>query len=165
MPGVATLVVASAAALAVGFAARRAQPEGGLPASGARLVIALLLAWIASGSVVGYLASLTVATVEGGLDLGVLATVRTGVLAAVTLLIAWGARHGRLREWAWLVYPLLVFIGLKMIAQDFRHSRPATLFIALALYGIALIVAPRLRRAGAPVVPGGAGPVRTAQNT
>jgi hypothetical protein len=34
-----------------------------------------------------------------------------------------------------------------MVAQDFKYSRPATLFIALALYGIALIVAPRLRRA------------------
>jgi hypothetical protein len=43
---------------------------------------------------------------------------------------------------------LLVLIGLKMVAQDFKHSRPATLFIALALYGIALIVAPRLRRTG-----------------
>jgi hypothetical protein len=33
-----------------------------------------------------------------------------------------------------------------MLAQDFKYSRPATLFIALALYGIALIIAPRLRR-------------------
>jgi len=39
-----------------------------------------------------------------------------------------------------------VIVGLKMVVQDFRDSRPATLFIALALYGIALIVAPRLRR-------------------
>ncbi len=48
-----------------------------------------------------------------------------------TLLIAWFGRD-RFREWAWLVYPLLVCIGLKMVAQDFKHSRPATLFIALA---------------------------------
>ena len=146
MPDAATVAVVVAAALAAWFAARRAQPEGGLPASVLRLVIAVVLAWAASGSVTGYLAFLTVGSVDGKLDLGALATVRTGVLAAVTLLIAWGARHDRLREWAWLVYPLLVFIGLKMIAQDFKHSRPATLFIALALYGIALIVAPRLRR-------------------
>ena len=165
MPGVATVAVASTAALAAWFAARRAQPEGGLPASGARLLIALVLAWVASGIVVGYLASLTVAAVDGRLDLGALATVRTGVLAAVTLLIAWGARYGRLREWAWLVYPLLVFIGLKMIAQDFKHSRPATLFIALALYGIALIVAPRLRRTGAPAAAAVADPAGAAQNT
>jgi hypothetical protein len=165
MPGVAGVAVAGAAGLAAWFAARRAQPEGGLPASGARLLIALVLVWVASGIVVGYLAFLTVATVDVRLDLGALATVRTGVLAAVTLLIAWGARHGRLREWAWLVYPLLVFIGLKMIAQDFKHSRPATLFIALALYGIALIVAPRLRRTGAPAAAAVADPAGAAQIT
>jgi hypothetical protein len=55
-------------------------------------------------------------------------------------------RHARFREWGWLVYPLLVGIGLKLVAQDFKHSRPATLFIALALFGAALIIAPRLRR-------------------
>jgi hypothetical protein len=78
----------------------------------------------------------------------VLATVRTGVLALATLLLAWIGRHDRYREWGWLVYPLLVGIGLKMVAQDFMHSRPTTLFIALALYGTALIVAPRLRSGG-----------------
>jgi hypothetical protein len=44
------------------------------------------------------------------------------------------------------VYPLLVVTGLKMLMQDFGASRPSTLFVALALYGLALIVAPRLRR-------------------
>jgi hypothetical protein len=73
---------------------------------------------------------------------------RTGVLAVAALLVAWASRQARFREWAWLVYPLLVVIGLKMVAQDFKFSRPATLFIALALYGAALIVAPRLRRGG-----------------
>jgi hypothetical protein len=85
-------------------------------------------------------------------NLGALATVRTGVLAAAVLLVAWTGRRARFREWAWLIYPLLVLIGLKMVAQDFKYSRPATLFIALALYGAALIVAPRLRRGGEKVV-------------
>jgi len=35
-----------------------------------------------------------------------------------------------------------------MVSQDLQVSRPATLFIAMALYGAALIVAPRLRRRG-----------------
>ena len=60
--------------------------------------------------------------------------------------MAWIGRHDGFREWAWLVYPLLVVTGLKMVAQDFMQSRPATMFVALALYGAALIVAPRLRR-------------------
>jgi hypothetical protein len=40
----------------------------------------------------------------------------------------------------------LVVTGLKFLFEDFRVSRPATLFVAFALYGLALIVAPRLRR-------------------
>ena len=71
---------------------------------------------------------------------------RTAVLSLATLMVAWMGRQARFREWGWLVYPLLVGIGLKLLTQDFKHSRPATLFIALAVYGLALIVAPRLRR-------------------
>jgi heme/copper-type cytochrome/quinol oxidase subunit 2 len=123
-----------------------------------RVVIVAALAWAAVGCITGFLAPVLAQSVDGIVDLGVLATLRTGVLAAATLLIAWGARHDRLREWAWLVYPMLVLIGLKMVAQDFKHSRPATLFIALALYGIALILAPRLRRGrGQSTLTGGPG--------
>jgi hypothetical protein len=111
-----------------------------------RVVIVVALVWLATGCATGFLAPLLAGAADGTVDLGVLATVRTGVLAAATLLVAGIARRERFREWAWLVYPLLVLVGLKMVAQDFKYSRPATLFIALAVYGIALIVAPRLRR-------------------
>jgi hypothetical protein len=49
-------------------------------------------------------------------------------------------------EGAWLVYPLLVLTGVKFILEDFRAGRPATLFVSFALYGLALIVGPRLCR-------------------
>ena len=143
----APFAVVVAAALATWLAAQRPHPAGGLPADALRVVIVVALAWTAAGCITGFVALVLAQSGDGTVDLGVLATVRTGVLAAATLLIAWGAHRDRLREWAWLVYPLLVLIGLKMVAQDFKHSRPATLFIALALYGIALILAPRLRRA------------------
>lgn len=145
-PTMATVMVTVATALAAWLVTRRAQPEGGAPASVLRVVIAVALILTAAGCGVGAVAPLLAGSAEGGVDLGVLATVRTCVLAILTLLVAWGARQERFREWAWLVYPLLVLVGLKMVAQDFKYSRPATLFIALALYGIALIVAPRLRR-------------------
>jgi hypothetical protein len=35
---------------------------------------------------------------------------------------------------------------LKILLQDISGSRPATLFLALGVYGCALILAPRLRR-------------------
>lgn len=143
--GVMALVV-FAAALSAYFAAGRPRPEGGVLGSGLRFVLALVLVWVASGWVMGYLGTLVAGKTEEVVDLGALATVRTGVLAAATLLVAAVARRERFQEWVWLVYPMLVFTGLKMVGQDFKHSRPATLFIALALFGVALIVAPRLRR-------------------
>jgi Ni/Fe-hydrogenase subunit HybB-like protein len=110
------------------------------------LMVVLVLVLSAGGTLVGYLAPALGRRPDGSIDPGMLATIRTGVLAIAALLAAWVGRHARFREWDWLVYPLLVGIGVKMAAQDFMHSRPATLFVALALYGAALILAPRMRR-------------------
>jgi len=148
LPGAVVLVVLVAGALSAGLAAAQPKSDGSAFASGPRLVIILVFAWAASGCVVGYLAPVAAGLADRSVDLGILATVRTGVLAVATLLVAWLGRKARFREWGWLVYPLLIGVGVKMVAEDFKYSRPATLFIAMALYGTALIVAPRLRRGG-----------------
>jgi len=111
-----------------------------------RFVIVLVLVLSAGGALVGYLAPVVGGGPDGSIDAGLLATIRTGVLAAATLFCAWMGRHARFREWGWLVYPVLIGTGMKMVVQDFARSRPATLFVALALYGVALILAPRMRR-------------------
>ena len=36
--------------------------------------------------------------------------------------------------------------GVKLAVEDLPHSKPATLFVALAFYGAALIAASRLNR-------------------
>jgi len=148
LPSAAMLVMLVAGALSAWFAAARPDPDGGALASGLRLIIVVALVWVACGAVTGVLAPAAAGLANRSVDLGALATLRTGVLAVAALAIAWAGRQARFREWTWLVYPLLVVIGLKMVAQDFKFSRPATLFIALALYGAALIIAPRLRRGG-----------------
>jgi hypothetical protein len=145
VPGAVMVVVLVASALSAGLAATRTPLHGDEVAIGTRFLIVIVFVWIAAGSLTGYIAPLA-GIGDQNVDPGVLATVRTGVLSLATLAIAWLGGHARLREWGWLVYPLLVGIGLKLMTQDFKHSRPATLFIALALYGAALIVAPRLRR-------------------
>jgi hypothetical protein len=162
LPRVTTVLVLAATALTIVLAAARPRPEGGVPADGARVVMLLVLLWVASASVIGLLAPLIAGLPDRSVNLGALATLRTCVLAVAALLIAWVARHARFREWAWLVYPLLVVVGLKMVVQDFQHSRPSTLFIALALFGAALIIAPRLRRGSAKA---GIDRDPTAQNT
>ncbi|HXY39694.1 MAG TPA: hypothetical protein VEQ10_08495 [Vicinamibacteria bacterium] len=79
-------------------------------------------------------------------DAGVSAVVRTAVLAALALALAGVARRGELPELGWLVYPLLVLGGMKLLLQDLRDGRPATLVISLALYGLVLTLAPRLMK-------------------
>jgi hypothetical protein len=66
------------------------------------------------------------------------------VLAAAALVVAWLGARTRFREAAWLLYPVLIAGGLKLFIEDLPTSRPATLFLALAFYGGALILAPRL---------------------
>jgi hypothetical protein len=146
------LVVLVAGALSTGLATARRKPTGDHVASGLRLVINLVFFAAAAACVAGYVAPLVGGLPDGTVARGVLATVTTVVLATATLLVAWIGQQGRFREWSWLVYPLLIGIGLKMVGQDFKYSRPATLFIAMALYGTALIVAPRLRRGSGKVL-------------
>jgi hypothetical protein len=145
-PTPAMLVVLAAAALAAWLAAIEPASDGSRWARVPRFAIVLVLVLSAGGTLVGYLAPAIGRQADGSVDAGMLATIRTGVLAVAALAVAWVGRHARFREWDWLVYPLLVGTGLKMVAQDFMHGRPATLFVALALYGAALIMAPRLRR-------------------
>jgi hypothetical protein len=77
---------------------------------------------------------------------GQVATLRTALLVVDILALAWAARALEFVEGAWLVYPLLVLTGLKFVFEDFRAGQPATLFVSFALYGLALIVGPRLCR-------------------
>ncbi len=46
------------------------------------------------------------------------------------------------------MYVVLILGGIKLIAEDFMSGRPATLVLSLAVYGAALIVAPRWVRRG-----------------
>jgi hypothetical protein len=110
------------------------------------VAIAVLLVVAVCACAIGSIGPFVAARTDGSVDAGTFATVSTGVLALVALAVAWVSGNARFQEWAWLVYPMLVGIGVKMAMEDFKHSRPSTLFIAMALYGAALILAPRLRR-------------------
>jgi len=78
-------------------------------------------------------------------DAGALASVKTVVLAAAAVLLALTSRWPRLSEFDRFVYPVLVIGGLKLVLEDFRVSDPSTLFVALAAYGAALVLGPRLK--------------------
>lgn len=79
-------------------------------------------------------------------DPGTLAALRTAVVAVAAVLMAWATRSPRAWELGWLLYPVLFLGAVKLLVEDIPTSRPTTLFIALALFGAALVAAPRLTK-------------------
>jgi hypothetical protein len=108
-----------------------------------RLAIALLLAWSAVAGIVTMAFTLSS-------DPGVIATVRTAALVSAAVAAAAIGRYSRFVETGWLVYPLLIAGAVKLLVDDLTHSQPAALFVALGVYGAALIAAPRIARRPTP---------------
>jgi hypothetical protein len=87
-------------------------------------------------------------------DPGAAAVARTAVLAALALALAVAGARLPLAEARWLVYPVVGLAGVKLLTHDVRLGRPATLVVSLALYGLVLVLLPRLTRASGPAARG-----------
>ena len=111
-----------------------------------RLVLVALMTWTACGALVAAIAPSVVPHIGSGLDAGPLAALRTTVLAAAAFLLARVRFDERFAAGATLVYPLLVLLGAKVLMEDLLRGRPSTLFVALGVYGAALIIIPRMMR-------------------
>jgi hypothetical protein len=77
---------------------------------------------------------------------GVVATMKTLVLGGAAVGLARIGRSSRFVEFGWLAYGVLAVGGLKILFEDFPSSGPSTLFLALAVYGAALILVPRISK-------------------
>ena len=110
----------------------------------ARLALtALLLAGV--GAVASELLAGPLAGAPGPeADRGALAALRTAILGLAAVVLALLGRLPRLREAAWLVYPVLVVGGLKFLADDLPNGRAGTLFVSLVVLGGALLAVSRL---------------------
>ena len=73
-------------------------------------------------------------------------TMRTGVLSVAAVLLAAVGRSTRWREFGWLVYPVLAAGGIQLVVGGLAVATAATLFVALAIYGVALVMTSRLMR-------------------
>lgn len=82
----------------------------------------------------------------GAFEPGILAALRTGVLATSVVVLAALSRYPRLLPAQRLVWPLLLIIPIKLAAEDFPRGRAITMAVALLLYGVALILSTRLLR-------------------
>ena len=112
-----------------------------------RRVPRLIVLVLALGGLLGAVSSLLFP--PGGPEAagpGLVAAVRTALLVVGILALALSDRLWAFAEGAWLVYPLLFLAGVKFVLEDVRAGQTSTLVVGFALYGLALIVGPRLRR-------------------
>jgi hypothetical protein len=149
VPGSAALVAFAAAWACAWFGARAvpaARPTvmSRLP----QLILVTLAAAGTAGLLIGALVPLLAGVPGGEVSRGSVATVRTAVLVAGTIVLAWAGRRPSWREAGWLAYPALVGTGLKILLEDLPSGRAATLFVSFGLYGAALLLVPRLRPRG-----------------
>ncbi|ABC82858.1 hypothetical protein [Anaeromyxobacter dehalogenans] len=75
-----------------------------------------------------------------------LSAARTAALVAGVLALAALGRRPEWLEASWLTYPVLGLAALQLLVDAVPHGRPATLVPAFALFGLALLAVPRLRR-------------------
>ncbi len=113
------------------------------------LAVLTLALWGGGGALISLLAPALAGAPGPAADAGLLAALRTATLAAAATLLAWAGGTERCREAAWLVAPLLVATGLKLLVEDFPRGRALTMFVALVALGAALIATSRLARRGA----------------
>jgi len=147
-PTLASALALAALAIVTLLPVRRPVESWGVFAGVPRVVLLTAFVSTAIGAAIALTVTAFLNTEQ--MDGSLLATLRTAVLVIATLALARAARHTQGREAGWLVYPLLIVTGLKLLFADFPQGRPETLFAALALYGVALIVAPRMLRRPSP---------------
>ncbi|NIA26824.1 MAG: hypothetical protein GWP02_02130 [Desulfobulbaceae bacterium] len=116
----------------------------GLP----QLIVLALSVWEVGGLMVVYLAPLLAQGGSAEPNLAVLAALRTAILSASSVTLALSSRYKRWPEARWLVYPVLILVGIKLFVEDFPNGQPATLFVALAFVGSSLLLVARLLKRG-----------------
>jgi hypothetical protein len=105
-----------------------------------QLIVLTLSVWEVGGLMVVFAAPILADVAGAEPDLGALAALRTAVLSVASVTLALSSQHPRWPEARWLVYPVLVLVGVKLFVEDFPNGEPMTLFVALAFVGSALLL-------------------------
>ena len=146
LPPVAWVVLAATAVCAMIPATVRGQSPARYLRIPKVLVVLMLLLGV-GGAIIAYLVPLVSGQPGSAADpAAVTATVRTVVCGAAVLLLAFLGGRGVFPEGRWLTYVVLLVGGIKLLVEDLQQGRPATLVLSLAVYGAALILAPRWAR-------------------
>jgi hypothetical protein len=111
-----------------------------------RVGMAAALVWLVLGLAAGSLTGIYHGLFAVAAGDSFCATLRTGAVVGVTLLLATLGSRPYFQDLARLVYPLMLLGGYRLLTDDLRQDRKAALFLSLLLYGAALIALPRIRR-------------------
>ena len=112
----------------------------------ARLPLVVLVVVAAAGLCAEIMALLAAASILDVQSEAGIAALRTAVISIGALVLAVLAVRLKLPEFGWLVYPILVMLGLKIVLQDLPVGGPLSIAVAFVFYGAALIMGPRLLR-------------------
>ena len=110
----------------------------------AKVMIFAELGWIAAAMIVSAIGFAFLG--DAPPDRAVVSVLRTAVIAGLAIVAAWASRFPFLSPARLLCNAFLIALVLKLMWEDFRVGRPATLFVSLAIVGAALILTPPLRR-------------------
>jgi hypothetical protein len=111
-----------------------------------RIAVAASFVWLGAGVAAGILTGAYHAVWGAGATHAYCATLRTGVLAGLSLVLAWAGPRWKRSELSPLVYPAMFLGGYRLVAQDLHQGHTVALFLSLLLYGAVLTALPRLKR-------------------
>jgi len=115
--------------------------------SAVRLTLAGAAAWVCAGLAAGYLTASCRYLLGPDAGPAYCPTLRTAALVGMALLLAWAGSRWRYPEFSRLAYPAMILGGYRLLTQDLYEERKVTLFLSLLVYGAALTVVPRLKKA------------------
>ena len=134
------------AALCYLLAARARDAGGSLSIQVFRLAVAGTFVWLLAGASAGALTAAYHAMFGSPASHPYCATMRTGVLAGLSLVLAWaGSRWNRV-ELSRLIYPTMILAAYRLLMVDLGQDYKPALFLSLLVYGGALMALPRLVR-------------------
>ncbi len=85
---------------------------------------------------------------SGMLNASRLSVVRTLVTCSVALILGFGGSRLKRAELLWAAYLAIAFGTLKLLFEDLRFGNATSLVASLLIYGLILILIPRLTRSG-----------------
>ena len=112
-----------------------------------RLIVCGVFLWMAAGIAAGMLTAGYHVAFGAGASHAYCATLRTAVLAGLSLVLAWAGARWHRNELSRLIYPAMFLGGCRLVMQDLHQGHTGALFLSLLVYGAALTSLPRLKKA------------------